>query len=387
MLLADVHKQRPGLKSRSAGPVDEQPPNHWKPLNGQLVNCCEVRIIVREGGVRCGTPYTQSMAPTYASAAAMVSAFVAFGRELSTAPGGGLASAFMLQSHCWASHYGDTSIMRHTPNSGHFSAHPNLRHPEDRNSVVLNRLQYEAHGWTPAQQQCNTAALMLLSPRRLLLPRAVGTARSSATAARASMSASSSPEDLVRPGSVVVYEADVKGRAPTLGLVMDKVGKKKALFAVKPAASGSVNVNVALRQVRYVVPGGSVYEAADLTAFEEQAPVDESLLEEAWQMLLEESMAAAVAMATAAAEGGGKGEEDSKAGTSDPRGMAQLLYGAVEPTPQECYQAFRLLEGREGTLYFKRLRDGSYESRSRCVGACVRIVFAAPCLLAVPCLL
>lgn len=320
--------------------------------------------------MRCDTPHTQSMAPTYASAAAVASAFVAFGGELSTAPGGGLASAFMLQSH-WVSHHGD--IMRHAPDSGHFSAHSNLRHPESRKKCVLNRLQHAAHGWTPAQQQCNTAAaLLLLSPQRLLLPRAVRTARSSGTAL-ASMSASSSPEDLVRPGSVVVFEADTKGRAPTLGLVMDKVGKKKALFAVKPAASGSVNVNVALRQVRYVVPGGSVYEAADLTAFEKQAPVDESLLEEAWQMLLEESAAAALATATAAGEGGETSEEeDSKAGTSDPRGMAQLLYGAVEPTPQECYQAFRLLEGREGALYFKRLRDGSYESRSRCVGACLR---------------
>ena len=324
--------------------------------------------------MRCDTPHTQSMAPAYAPVAALASAFVAFGGELSTAPGGGLANAFMLQSH-WASHPGD--IMRHAPNSGHFSAHSNLRHPEGRNNCVLNRLHNAAHGWARAQQQCNTAAVLLLpSPRRLLLPRAVRTARSSGTAL-ASMSASSSPEDLVRPGSVVVFEADVKGRAPTLGLVMEKVGKKKALFAVKPAASGSVNVNVALRQVRYVVPGGSVYEAADLTAFEEQAPVDESLLEEAWQMLLEESAAAAVATSTASVQGGEKDEEeDSKAGTSDPRGMAQLLYGAVEPTPQECYQAFRLLEGREGALYFKRLRDGSYESRSRCAGVCVYIVCA-----------
>lgn len=324
--------------------------------------------------MRCDTLHTQSMAPTYASAVAMASAFVAFGGELSTAPGGGLASAFMFQSH-WASRHGD--IMRHAPTSGHFSAHPKLRHPEGRNSCVLNRLHRAAHGWTRTQQQCNTAAaLLLLSPRRLLLSRPVRTARSSGTAL-ASMSASSSPEDLVRPGSVVVFEADVKGRAPTVGLVIDKVGKKKALFSVKPAASGSVNVNVALRQVRYVVPGGSVYEAADLTAFEEQAPVDESLLEEAWQMLLEESTAAAVATSTASVEGGEKGEEEGhKAGTSDPRGMAQLLYGAVEPTPQECYQAFRLLEGREGALYFKRLRDGSYESRSRWVGACVYFVSA-----------
>lgn len=323
--------------------------------------------------MRCDTPHTYTMARTYASAAAVASAFVAFGGELSTAPGGGLASAFMLQSH-WASHHGDTTIMRHTPTSGHFTAHSSLRQTEVRDSFVRNRLQHAAHGWTPAQKQCNTAALLLSSPQRLLLSRAVRTARSPGTALTSMSASSSSPEDLVRPGSVVVFEADVKGRGPTLGLVMDKVGKKKALFAVKPAASGSVNVNVALRQVRYVVPGGSGYEAADLTTFEEQAPVDASLLEEAWQMLLEERSAAAVAAATAAADGGEKGEEDAKAGTSDPRGMAQLLYGAVEPTPQECYQAFRLLEGREGALYFKRLRDGSYESRSRCVRACVGIL-------------
>lgn len=310
-----------------------------------------------------------SMAPTYASVAVVASAFVAFGGELSTAPGGGFASAFMLQSH-WASH---TNIMRHTPGS-HFSSLSSLQHPEGHHCIPT-RLQHAAHSWTPAQRQCNT--ILLLSRQKLLLvPGAIRTARSRGTiTAHASTSMSAAgPDDRVRPGSVVVFETDVKGRGPTLGLVMDKASKKKALFTVKPAASGSVAVP--LRQVRYVVPGGSEYQEADLAAFESQAPADESLLVEAWQMLLEESAAAATSATAAAVEGGAK-SEDSKAGTSDPRGMAELLYGAVEPTPQECYQAFRLLEGREGALYFKRLRDGSYESRSRCVAyACVhRVVF------------
>lgn len=171
------------------------------------------------------------------------------------------------------------------------------------------------------------------------------------------MSAAGSDE-LVRPGCIVVFDTETKGRPPMLGLVTDKVGKKKSVYTVRPAvavASGAPGtVAVALRQVCYVVPGGSGYQDGDLAGFEGDASVDPSLLEEAWEMLLEEA-----AVET-------DSDKDVLAGASDPRGMAELLFGAVEPTPQQCYQAFRLLEGREGVLRFKRRRDGYYECRSRC---------------------
>lgn len=169
-----------------------------------------------------------------------------------------------------------------------------------------------------------------------------------------------SPVELVRPGSVVVFDTDTKGGHPALGLVMDRVGKKKSMYTVKlaatAAAGGTGSVAVALRQVRYVLPGGSDYMADDLAGFEAQTPIDESLLEDAWEMLIEEGAAAPVV---------GNSAADCTAGTSDPRGMAQLLLGVAEPTPQECYQAFRLLEGRGGVLRFKRRRDGTYECRTR----------------------
>lgn len=96
-------------------------------------------------------------------------------------------------------------------------------------------------------------------------------------------------------------------------------------------------------------------------------------------MMLEESAAAATAglgggdAAAAAAESGSSSSDD-------PRGMAELLFGVGEPTPQQCYQAFRLLEGRDGVLFFKRRRDGTYECRTRWVrGAGVVHVLAEVC--------
>lgn len=169
--------------------------------------------------------------------------------------------------------------------------------------------------------------------------------------------------DQIGPGSMVVFETDVRGRPPMLGLVTDSsVGKKKSTYSVQ-AVGGGGKATVAPRQVRYVVPGGSGYQASDLAAFEEPQQFDEGLMEEAWDMMLEESTAAA----TAGLEGGGGGGKGAGAGSSsdDPRGMAELLFGVGEPTPRQCYQAYRLLEGRDGTLYFKRRRDGSYECRSR----------------------
>lgn len=62
---------------------------------------------------------------------------------------------------------------------------------------------------------------------------------------------------------------------------------------------------------------------------------------------------------------GGDGGNDEMAGVSEPRGMAELLFGAADPAPQQCYEAFRLLEGPEGVLRFKRRRDGHYEARTR----------------------
>lgn len=162
-----------------------------------------------------------------------------------------------------------------------------------------------------------------------------------------------------------------------LGLVTDSsVGKKKSTYSVQ-AVGGGGKATVAPRQVRYVVPGGSSYQASDLTAFDKQQDCAEGLMEEAWDMMLEESTAAA----TAGLDGsGGAGAAGSSSTSDDPRGMAELLFGVGEPTPQQCYQAYRLLEGRDGALYFKRRRDGTYECRSRWVcglrgGAWDRLAF------------
>ncbi|CAM9122345.1 unnamed protein product [Ectocarpus sp. 8 AP-2014] len=165
-----------------------------------------------------------------------------------------------------------------------------------------------------------------------------------------------SAADQIGPGSVVVFDSDVRGRPPALGLVTESsVGKKKLTYTVQPveAASGSsTKTTVAARQVRYIVPGGSGYQAADLAAFEDSPEIDEGLIEEAWDMMLEESTA-------------GSGGAAAAAANDDPRGMAELLFGVGDPSPQQCYHAFRLLEGRDGTLYFKRRRDGTYECRSK----------------------
>lgn len=165
-----------------------------------------------------------------------------------------------------------------------------------------------------------------------------------------------SAEDQIGPGSVVVFDSDVRGRPPALGLVTESsVGKKKLTYTVQPvetASGSSTKTAVAARQVRYVVPGGSGYQAADLAAFEDIPEIDEGLMEEAWDMMLEESTAGSDGAAAVAAN-------------DDPRGMAELLFGVGDPSPQQCYHAFRLLEGRDGTLYFKRRRDGNYECRSR----------------------
>lgn len=203
-----------------------------------------------------------------------------------------------------------------------------------------------------------------------------------------------SAADQIGPGSVVVFESDIKGRPPALGLVTStSTGKKKSTYSVQPAAAAAasagsgggggkpVSRTVAPRQVLYVVPGGSRYQAEDLAEFEEQGEeIDVGLIEEAWDMMLEESTAAA----TAGLDGsGGGGGAESSSTSDDPQGMAELLFGVGEPTPQQCYQAFRLLEGRDGTLYFKRRRDGTYECRSRWVGwvggASAASTFA-PCL-------
>lgn len=187
---------------------------------------------------------------------------------------------------------------------------------------------------------------------------------------------SAAAADQLGPGSIVVFESDIRGRPPALGLVTGtSTGKKKPTYSVQRASAGGggggkpVSTMVAPRQVRYVVPGGSRYQAEDLAVFEEQEEeIDGELIEEAWDMMLEENAAAATAGLDGSGGGGGGGGADSSSTSDDPRGMAELLFGVGEPTPQQCYQAFRLLEGREGTLYFKRRRDGTYECRSRWVG-------------------
>lgn len=187
--------------------------------------------------------------------------------------------------------------------------------------------------------------------------------RRTAASSASMMMASSNPEDLVRPGCMVAYDPDTKGGSPVLGLAVDRVGKKKNTFTVAPAATAasgsSATVAVGLRQIVYIVPGGDRYSTADLVAFEQDSQVDVSLLEDAWQILLEEGMEHASEVGSVA-EG-----EAVMAGTSDPRGMAELIFGDMDPNPKQCYQAFRLLQGEEGTLRFKRRRDGRYEARSR----------------------
>lgn len=173
----------------------------------------------------------------------------------------------------------------------------------------------------------------------------------------------SNPEDLVRSGCLVAFEPDTKSSGPVLGLVVDKVGKKKNMFTVAPAAAvaagNAANVAVALRQIVYVIPGGGAYTTDDLIAFHNEPPLDASLLGDVWQMLLEES-ADAISRKSSGIE-----DELGLAGTTNPRAMAELLLGEENPNPSQCYGAFRMLQREEGALRFKRRRDGQYEARSR----------------------
>lgn len=272
------------------------------------------------------------MALSFAPAAAVLSALAIGGSSRHV-------SAFMLQSH---------AFKPKLEAGGGGGLRPRYSQvPTATRSGTDFRLQRSAESWTLSRHQQQ----LLQCRTEQQQHRASRTARSAAAAT--TMSAA----DQIGPGSVVVFDSDVRGRPPALGLVTESsVGKKKLTYTVQPveAASGSssTKTTVAARQVRYVVPGGSGYQAADLAAFEDNPEVDEGLIEEAWDMMLEES---------AAASDGAAGE----AANDDPRGMAELLFGVGDPSPQQCYHAFRLLEGRDGTLYFKRRRDGTYECRSR----------------------
>lgn len=296
--------------------------------------------------------------PSYVSASAIGSMIAAFGGYASPPNGGGGANAFTIQSR--VAHYrtlkqGDGAI------SG-VSSRSSLS-PSTSNGIICARSWRSSCKWVlmmPHKLDAAMSSSQQLRPRR----------RSPSTATI--MSLGSSADDLkdpAPPGTIVAFETETKGRSTTLGLVIDRVvGKKKSALKVKlacrTAAGGAAIVTVAMKQVKYVVPGGSGYLETDLASFEHEenyqdgnitAVVDGSILQEAWEMLLEEDEARDVL-----GDGGGE-----RAAVCDPRDMAQLLFGIVEPTPKECYRAFRLLEG-EGSLYFKRRRDGLYECRSRC---------------------
>lgn len=240
---------------------------------------------------------------------------------------------------------------------------------------VDSRSSYSASG----RRRWSSSSLQH-TPNRLRHPASAATAsaamysigrRSTATTRRAASMSSSEPDDIVRPGCIVAFDSETKGGGggPVLGLILGTVGKKKGMFNARPAAAtaagSAATVAVALRQVKYVLPGGDEFQDSDLVSLDAAEPVDSSLLEDAWEMLLEEAAEARLAAGATAAESGSGGAPP--AGTSEPGSLAELLFGSADPTPRECYQAFRLLEGAEGTLRFKRRRDGHYEPRTRCV--------------------
>lgn len=296
--------------------------------------------------------------PSYISASAIGSMIAAFGGYAYPPNSGGGANAFTVQSR--VAHYrtlkqGDSAI------SG-VCLRSSLK-PSTSSRIIYDRSWRSAYKWMLMLPHKLDAAM--LSSQQLRRRR-----RSPSTATIMSLGSSADDiEDPAPPGTIVAFETETKGRSTTLGLVIDRVGgKKKSALRVKlawrTAAGGAATVIVAMKQVKYVVPGGSRYLETDLASFEHEendqdgditAVVDGSVLQEAWEMLLEEDEARDVL-----GDGGGE-----RAGVCDPRDMAQLLFGVVEPTPKECYRAFQLLEG-EGSLYFKRRRDGLYECRSRC---------------------
>lgn len=287
-------------------------------------HCCQC-VLLRGRGRAIG------MALSFAPAAAVVSALAIGGSSRHV-------SGFMLQSH---------AFKPKLEAGGGGLRPPYSQVPTATRGGTDFRLQPSAESWTLSRHRQQQLLQCRTEHQR---HRATRTARS---AAATTMSAA----DQIGPGSVVVFDSDVRGRPPALGLVTESsVGKKKLTYTVQPveAASGSsTKTTVAARQVRYVVPGGSGYQAADLVAFEDRPEIDEGLIEEAWDMMLEESTV------------GSDGAAAAAAANDDPRGMAELLFGVGDPSPQQCYHAFRLLEGRDGTLYFKRRRDGTYECRSR----------------------
>lgn len=296
--------------------------------------------------------------PPYVSASAIGSMIAAFGGYASTPNRGGAANAFTVQSRVVPYR---TLKRGYGAISGVCSRYS--LNPPTSIGVICARSPRSACKWMlllPHELDAVISSNQQLRRRR----------RSPSVATI--MSSGSSADDLedpAPPGTIVAFDTETKGRSTALGLVIDRVGgKKKSALRVKPAwttaAGGAATVTVAMKQVKYVVPGGSGYLETDLASFEHEendqdggitATVDGSILEEAWEMLLEEDETRDVP--------GDRGGE--RAGVCDPRDMAQLLFGVVKPTPKECYRAFRLLEG-EGSLYFKRRRDGLYECRSRC---------------------
>ena len=301
------------------------------------------------------------MARFYASATAVGSMILAFGGKPSSSiycgsggrgGGGALAFTTLPRGACQRSLMGGGDAL------GDMFSRTGLR-------------TFYSGGSICARRRCSSESLapkLVTSPcEHQLLLRRQRTTRTAPSSVAIMSGSDGNLEDLAPPGTIVAFETEARGRSSVLGLVVDRTGgKKKPALRVKPASAGAPTVTVALRQVKYVVPGGSGYFETDLANFEEEetaeADVDDSLLEEAWQVLLEEDESGD------ADGGGGFGGGGERAGVNDPRSMAQLLFGVVEPSPKECYRAFRLLEG-EGALRFKRRRDGRYECRSRCVRA------------------
>ncbi|CAM9131523.1 unnamed protein product [Chrysoparadoxa australica] len=141
--------------------------------------------------------------------------------------------------------------------------------------------------------------------------------------------------DQVKTGCLIVYERNGK---KSLGLVGDRDGKKS--WKIDDGERISL---VAPRDIQLVLPGGSSYGKEDVRSMEAAARshADDTLPELAWETLID--------------EGGG---------ALTLQEYAELALGASEEA--ECVLAsYLMLEDGVGKVFFKALRDGSYEARPK----------------------
>lgn len=188
-----------------------------------------------------------------------------------------LAEAFTIGTAVGSSSRGRRQQQRHSvqqeissysqacylPRRGHGSANSSPQSPSSPSAVWITPSQVEQrqprHAWHSVRTALNAYSSTAAAGTRAVTHQNSSMRRIAAI--RTSLSASTSDggdEEPVRPGCMVAYEPEAKmggSGGPVLGLITAKVGKKKGMFTVRPAAAAAAgsaaNVAVSLRQVNF----------------------------------------------------------------------------------------------------------------------------------------